>query len=651
MLNSERDRVDKRANAALFLTAGLLLLVFTAVFGRVIQLQAFTPDRLATHIQARRSSIPLASPRADILDRRGRIIATSAWGQRLILDPYVFADLDIEETDRDSNVIRERIQQLSASAPLAMGLSAPDAAEKVSQALRACRTRLAEGRVPLRYAPLSGVLDGAQLAGAQALNIRGVYLERVPVRTVSDDTAAAIVGLVGTENTGLLGAEYAFEDELRSEPGSFRYVRDAWGKALWIEPHGYVEPERGEPLTLSIDLVIQRIALEELERGMRDAGSIGGRLIAVEPESGEIIAMVDCVAPESERAEMGLLPFDADLARQILREGGRLPRFETLTEDLGRQTHPALGRNRLVEDVYEPGSTFKAIMWAAAIESGLIQRDDMVEINNGYRRTPYGREIKDVITEFKELSWDDVLLYSSNVGMTQVIERMSFAQTQEIVERFGFGERTHIGLPGESPGIVTPPSRWSQYTQTSLAFGYEIAVTPVQMIRAFSVFARTGDVAGTLPSLSLTSRSNDDDSLIIRHRVLDPAIAQATREVLGGVADRMLDLADRQYPDDPPFTYTMFGKSGTAKIPAPRPLGYFDKQYNSSFVAAAPVDNPRIAVLVVIDDPDPERVRRRQAYGSWVAGPVVKRFTQRTLEYLGVESTAGSPESGTVEQD
>jgi len=157
------------------------------------------------------------------------------------------------------------------------------------------------------------------------------------------------------------------------------------------------------------------------------------------------------------------------------------------------------------------------------------------------------------------------------------------------------------------------------------------------MIRAFSAFAREGDRAGTLPTLRLTSPEYNSEEIRVRERVLNPDTARAARDVMVEVADRMLELADRQYPDDPRLTYSLFGKSGTAEIPAPRPMGYFDKQYNSSFVAAAPLESPRIAVLVVIDDPSPDRVRARQAFGSWVAGPVVKRFTQRSLAYLGVE--------------
>ena len=637
MLSSARDAVDRRANIAVALTVALLLATLAIVLVRVVQLQAFTPDHLAAHIQARRSVIPLTAPRADILDRRGRVIATSAWGQRLILDPYTFADLDLEDEDRDTATLRERINTLVGASDRALREDPADTAEKIATALQRTRLRLAEDRTPLRYVPLSDVLDGTALASARTLDVRGVFLERVPVRKVADPVALALVGKVGVENTGLVGTEYAFDERLQAEPGSFRFVRDAWGDALWIEPRGYDQPEPGEPLRLSIDLVIQSIAQEEIERGVAAAGAIGGRLIAINPATGEVLAMVDHVVPEEQWEGMGIVPFTQDRARDLIRNGGPLPRFQTLQSDPARAEHPARGRNRIVEDVYEPGSTFKAMMWAGAIDEGIVTRDEMIPVFGGRRTTDYGRQIIDVVTAFDELTWDDVLVYSSNVGMTQVIERLSYPATQRIVERFGFGSKTHIGLPGESAGLVTPPQRWHKYTQTSLALGYEIAVTPVQMVRAFSAFAREGDRAGTLPTLRLTSPEYNSEEIVVRERVLEPDTARAARDVMVEVADRMVELADRQYPDDPPLSYTLFGKSGTAEIPAPRPLGYFDNQYNSSFVAAAPLENPRIAVLVVIDDPSPQRVRDDQAYGSWVAGPVVKRFTERSLAYLGVE--------------
>jgi cell division protein FtsI (penicillin-binding protein 3) len=212
--------------------------------------------------------------------------------------------------------------------------------------------------------------------------------------------------------------------------------------------------------------------------------------------------------------------------------------------------------------------------------------------------------------------------------------------------RFGFGQRTGIGVPGrtiraEAEGIVTPLSRWSKYSQTSVAYGHEVAVTPVQMARAFSAFARTGERAGTLPRLRLTA-ADQEEGPGVEYRVLPPHIAQLTRAVMTDVLDGV--DAKMEKPEGG-WRYKLFGKSGTAMIPlgAPpkgfrKPRGattFYDNQFNSSFIAGGPVESPRLVVVVVIDDPGPRPGDRRMRYGSAAAGPVARRVLERALTYLG----------------
>jgi cell division protein FtsI (penicillin-binding protein 3) len=317
--------------------------------------------------------------------------------------------------------------------------------------------------------------------------------------------------------------------------------------------------------------------------------------------------------------------------------------------DERRAVEPALARNRCVEDVYEPGSTFKPFVWAAAKSRGLLPDAEVLRQSENIYRTPYGRSVEDV-TFKTELTWDDVLKYSSNIGMVQAGERLTFEQARNTIRALGFGSAAGTGLPGETPGLVTSARNWTAYTQTSISMGYEVGVTPVQMVRAFSVFARNGGLAGTLPSVRLTAAGPADrpgrtGEPVIAERVYDPAVAVRTRQPLKTVADRLDDLMKRHFKGDPEPSYVMFGKSGTSKIAAVPPKGklrprgapgYFEKQYTTSFLAGAPLEEPRIVVLVVIDDPGPELVRTLRYYGSWTAGPVVRRVTERTLRYLGV---------------
>jgi cell division protein FtsI/penicillin-binding protein 2 len=207
-----------------------------------------------------------------------------------------------------------------------------------------------------------------------------------------------------------------------------------------------------------------------------------------------------------------------------------------------------------------------------------------------------------------------------NSGMAIVAQRMTHEEMQNAISRFGFGEPTRIGLGGETSGILTSPSNWDDYTQTSVPMGHEIAVTPLQMVQGFCAFARDG----TVPQLQLTL-ARDDDVMIVRNAIT-PEIAALTRSTLGLVMTEGTGRRSRSK------TYELFGKSGTAQLPRADGKGYFEDRYIASFIAGAPLKNPAVVVLCVIDDPD----RSFGHYGGEVAGPVVRDVIDDTLAYLGV---------------
>ncbi len=311
-----------------------------------------------------------------------------------------------------------------------------------------------------------------------------------------------------------------------------------------------------------------------------------------------------------------------------------------LKPDPGRDVHPALARNRCVEDVYEPGSTFKPFVWATVTELGIFTLDDVIDTEGGVWNTPYGRHIEDVVRRDR-MTWTEVLINSSNIGMSKSVEKLSHQQLHDAVRRFGFGRRTGVELPGEATGLVTSMRDWSKYTQTSVAFGYEVAVTPIQMARAFCGFARGGDLAGTLPAARLEPPHEGENAIV--HRVMDPGVAETARHTLVHVARKAEERLAR-LTRETGWRYIMFGKSGTARIALGAPpegkrrprgfSGYLDGQYHSSFVAGAPVEDPRLVVVVVIDDPGP-RLARPDRFGAAVAAPVARRVLERGLTYLG----------------
>lgn len=663
-MRSERDAlmsplasagtIDPRATLIAWLLRIGVLLALVIVLVRVVQLQIAPGERLAGFVQSRSSSQSLVATRGDLLDRRGRTLATSRMGYRVIVDPEGLR-LAME---RDRGVLDRVIVELSTVLNTAPDDYAP---RMISAIVR--NGKIAEGAegTPSRYLPIAEVLNHEQ---AQALRERkadgklpAVTIEHEPVREqTSADLIGPIVGKVAfageaTEKTGVLGAEKLFDQRLRGEDGSLTYVRDANGRPLWIERGAWVDADKGSDVRLSIDLEIQRIVREHLIWGMEQADAAGGRAIVINPHTGEILAMTDHLRAIPNLAQVPWWDPDSGTPRPTMPPADEQPRYKVLRTDPMRTIEPALAHNRVLEDVYEPGSTFKPFAWTLAKTRGLLPDDEKLDITQKAIFTDYGRRIEDVYTYDDLDNWDAVIKYSSNIGMYKATSRLEFADLRGMVLALGFGSPTGIGLGGEASGIVTSAKDWTNYTQTSVGMGYEVSVTPIQMARAFSVFARRGKLAGTLPEIRLTAAGDDDrrglvGEEIIVHRVFSAEAAQRTIRPMQIVAERMDRTMQRQYPDLPKPRYTMFGKSGTSLIamvpPEPGLLppkgrkAYFENQHHSSFLVAAPASDPQIVVLVVLDDIGPERVRKCQHYGSWVAGPVVRRIVEDTLPYLNV---------------
>jgi cell division protein FtsI/penicillin-binding protein 2 len=651
------------------------------VVARVAQLQLATPERLVAHMPDRESSRPVEGYRGELHDRVGRLVATSRMGYRVFVDPVHFSERTPAQLRAQIPSIDEAILQLAAA------IEQPPAqvGERVLRAIAINRERTAsmfgEGNFAppdddqvgglqvllealharaavttdrdesdvkglRRYEVVSDILKPHQIAAVQSLRLPGVHLERRAVREYpGGDLVASLVGKVGFDQVGLLGAESLLDEQLLAQDGRVRYVRDAWGRPLWIERGAIQPPTHGDSIRLSLDLEIQRIAIRELERGVEDADAAGGRIVVADPLTGEILAMADMYRDVPELVEYPWQPKD-DQSRWVVPPR----RYRTLPEDLGRLVHPGLGRNRCVEDVYEPGSTFKPVVWALLTEAKLAAPTDVIDTEGGRWRTAYGRGIEDV-TKRAQMTWSEVLEHSSNIGMVKIAEKMPASALHNGITRFGFGTRTGTKLAGEASGIVTTLKDWTKYSQTSVAFGHEISVTPVQMVRAYCALVRTGPLAGTMPTLRMTAPTDTHPANAVMERVVGEAVTLEARIAMRRVGEK---IEQRMVSEEPAggWWYAMLGKSGTAEIPlgaAPKGFkhprgvrGYYDDQYNSSFLGAAPAHKPRLVVIVIIDDPGPEKVRSRTHYGSAVAGPVVRRVLEQSLRYLGVEGDGPS---------
>ncbi|MHC4785063.1 MAG: peptidoglycan D,D-transpeptidase FtsI family protein [Planctomycetota bacterium] len=545
-----------------------MLLALLVLLGRTAQLKLLPSARLREHLAPRVSSRPELARRGDLLDSRGRVLATTTVGYRLFVDPA-----DVED-----------LQTIAVDLGALIGAPPVELDKKIL------------GRTSPRYAVVDHLLEPPQADAVRKAQLAGVGLEpRLVRRYPNGEAGAAVVGLVGFEHTGLSGAEHVFDERLAPREGRLTYLRDARRKALWIEPSGYRPGDDGRDVHLSIDLVIQRVAERHLALGVERHNAGGGRVVVLDCRSGEILALSDVLGDRT----------DAPTIR-----------------DPARAIHPALGRSRCVSDPYEPGSTMKPFVWATVTEMGRADPGEIIQTpENGPHRTGYGRLVRDVHSH-GAISWRDVLVRSSNAGMSMAVERLGHDELREAIGRFGFGAETGCGVPGESPGLVTPPSRWSRYTQTSVAMGHEIAVTPVQLVTAFSAFARDG----TLAPIRITAEDPGGMPFAFRRRACSEAVADLVRRVLRQV---VVEGTGRPAQSQ---RYRLFGKSGTAQLPDPVNGGYHENRYVANFIAGAPLKEPRVVVLCVIDDPD----KSRGHYGGRVAGPIVRDIIDETLEYLGV---------------
>jgi cell division protein FtsI/penicillin-binding protein 2 len=566
-MNNRKDSACRITRVALLLVAVVTLLMGSGLY-KVARLQIHPPEKLAQ--ETGRATTRQLAIRGSIFDRQGRLLAASRIGKKLFVDPKLVNDVE------------------SLSLQLGEIVSIPPA--KIEEELRRKSAN--------RYVVIKELVTDEEIQQIRDLNKRCVGLEDVLVREYPHGSIGGpLIGVVGDEHKGLAGFENMFEDALSGVPGAYVRIRDTDKNTIWVSPLDFTLKTNGENIRLSIDVVIQELATTRLQKEVERCNAGGGRIIVVDPTTGEILAM-------------------ADILNQ--REG-----WSQQPEDANRIINPRLGRNRCVTDPYEPGSTFKPFIWSYATQLGKASVDEILQTpSTRPYRTLFGRTIRDVYY-YGPSSWRKVLIKSMNSGMAIVTQRMSYKQLQDAVKRFGFGEPTRIGLGGETKGIVTTPANWNDYTQTSVSMGQEIAVTPLQMVQGFCAFARDG----TVPQLKL-QLTTDADVMFVREAIT-PEIAVLTRQIMGEVMTEGTGQNSRSE------LYKMFGKSGTAQLPKADGKGYFEDRYIASFIAGAPIDDPKLIVLCVIDDPD----KSIGHYGGVIAGPVVRDVMDQSLQYLGVPAS------------
>jgi cell division protein FtsI (penicillin-binding protein 3) len=422
-----------------------------------------------------------------------------------------------------------------------------------------------------------------------ACKVDGVHLQKEAKRYYPNGSLAAhVLGFVGLDNTGQGGIEQFYNQKISGEPGKLFLERDSRGRSY----HSFeVESKPGQSVVLTLDQMIQYRTEQALGAAVERAHAKSGTAIVLDPRTGEILALAN--APT----------FDPN------KPGAAKPQTRI---------------NQALEYVYEPGSTFKIVAYSAAIEKGLVKPDDKIDCQMG-AITVAKRVIHDH-HPFGLLTVSEALAKSSNVGAIKLGLRVGDSSMFDFIKLFGFGTRTGVELPGETAGLLRSLNRWQPSSIGSIAMGQEIGVTPLQVAAAFATVANDG--VRIAPHLVREIRSANGATIFRptpeQHRVISPATANALKGMLEGVT--LNGTAKKAQLDG----YSAAGKTGTAQKIDPKTHGYSATKHVASFVGFAPVSNPAVVIIVVIDEP------AGAYHGGDVAAPVFREIAEQILPDMNV---------------
>ncbi len=545
-----------------FIAVGAVLWSLLLV-ARLVSLQITDVERWSDWaVKQHVTEIELASERGPIYDRNGKLMAVSVPAGSLYVRPR-----QVEHKGQVAKVLAG-----------ALAMSEQVVQERLNQ--------------PKPFVWIKRQVPRAVVDGVMAQQLSGVGYVLESRRYYPYNTAAsALIGKVGMDGSGLSGIEAVYEKHLQRQGISTKVVRDARGNVIQNStefPDG-LQPPRGESLTLTIDAGLQSIVDEELEVGRKNAKAKGAMALLMNAETGEILAMSQAPA----------INFNSDA----------VPNRHAL-------------KNLAVESVFEPGSILKPLVAAAAIEENVVRASDMFDCEQG--RFKVGRHTIRDVHPYGILSFRDIVVRSSNIGMTKVGFRLGKDLLYEHLEEFGFGHSSGLGLPGDTRGILRQPSRWATVDIATHSFGQGIAVTPLQVVRAVSAIAN----GGLLPNLSIIKSEQSPHP----KRILSRLTAQRVQEMMYGVVEDEHGTGSKAMIAG----VRVGGKTGTAQKARVGGRGYQAGAYIASFVGfvdATSLGVPQIlSMIVTVDEPHAKSI-----YGGSVAAPVFQRAMQRILHSLTTE--------------
>lgn len=405
------------------------------------------------------------------------------------------------------------------------------------------------------------------------------------------DLLAQILGFTNVDTTGIEGIELHLNQELQGSFGKRYTRRDALGREIRAFEIKSIPAVDGNHVHLTIDQHIQYLTERALERAFTQWKAKGAAAIVMNAKTGEILALVN---------------------------------RPTFNPNESRSSDPENRRNRAITDMYEPGSVFKIVTASALFNEGKVQPETIFFCENGHYH--YGSRTLHDVHSYGSLTFEEVIVKSSNIGTVKASLLLEPHVFQSYVEGFGFGKSTGIDLPGEAPGFTRPPSQWSKTSPYNIPIGHEVMVTAIQVTAAMAVIAN----GGNLMKPYIISKITDKDGVVIKEnqplvkrRVIREEIAFLMRNILKQAVDEGTGKSAKIEG------ISVGGKTGTAQKVLPNGGGYSHSNFISSFVGFAPVEEPQLVMTVMVDDP------RGKYYGGTVAAPVFKEVIEAALLYLG----------------
>lgn len=570
-LNALPENGLGRAGHTRFDVFGFVALVWFAIIAvRLLDLQVLQGRELADKaVRQQETTVDIPARRGAILDRNGKELALSTPLESI----GVFADRAADKA--------------SLATMLAVALDIPEAP---------LLERLHRGG----FQWVKRLVSLAEATRARELGIDVLHFETESKRYYPHGTVGAhVLGTVGLDHHGQAGLEQRYESQLSGESGLGVLYYDARQRRYGRQALEPTVP--GSDLQLDLDLELQSFVHMELGRVIEETKSSAGTVVLMEPDTGQILAMSSWPR------------FDPN----------NLSRSATDLENL---------RNFAVSYMVEPGSTFKVLTAAAALEEGQVTTEDVFDCEMGGMWVGR-RRIRDH-HPYGELTMPEVLMKSSNVGIIKIGDRLGSSRLHSYIRRFGFGTSTGLGLPGEVAGLVRPLSRWSGSSRASLSMGQEIGVTAVQMARLFATIANGGTLVS--PRIVRSIRSPDGAEVSVQREPTGRVISAETAATMQAILEQVVEggtgrLAQIQ-------GYRVAGKTGTAQMINPESRSYADGAYMASFCGFAPVNDPALVGVVMLYDP-----RGQFYYGGRIAAPLFSSVTRWALRYLDVPPSKRVP--------